>query len=124
MTQPTRPRFSGELVWGILLILAGALFFLDNIRLMHIEPLWRYWPLILVAIGFAKLFQVRALSGIGPGIWWIFLGLWLFVSIHGIYGLDFSNSWPLLVIAWGVSIMWQAMKPRRPAQSSQEHHHE
>ncbi|HSR68597.1 MAG TPA: DUF5668 domain-containing protein [Acidobacteriota bacterium] len=45
-------------IWGIALIGLGALFFLDNLRLVSIRDLFDYlWPLVFVAIGVYLIFD-------------------------------------------------------------------
>lgn len=51
---------------SIFLILLGALFLLQNLGLFYIGGLWDFWPLILIAIGFAKLFDSGFKNLFGP----------------------------------------------------------
>jgi len=46
---------SAELWGGILLIAIGILFLLDNFRIVPLEQVKRFWPLLLVAAGFLLL---------------------------------------------------------------------
>jgi hypothetical protein len=38
------------------------------------------------------------------GLWTVFMGLWLFAVLEGMFGLTFRNSWPLVIIFAGVSM--------------------
>ncbi|MEK6649670.1 MAG: DUF5668 domain-containing protein [Bacteroidota bacterium] len=116
MANKLKTRFGGQVFLGILLIGLGILFLADNLYYLDIGPLWRYWPFILVLLGIQKLVNARDRDGIGAGIWPVFIGLWLFVSLNHIWGLDFSDSWPFLIIAWGVSVIWKSLLPSRHRQ--------
>ncbi|MFA4926127.1 MAG: DUF5668 domain-containing protein [Candidatus Aminicenantales bacterium] len=45
-----------NLIWGIILIVIGLLFLLDNIGLDSWELLFKFWPLILIIWGGYKLY--------------------------------------------------------------------
>jgi len=113
MTETQRRHHRSEIVWGAALILAGVLFLLFNFDVLESDAVWRYWPLVFVAIGVLKMTAVRSVKEIGPPMWWIFIGAWLYVSVFEIYGLSFARSWPILIIAWGVSTLWNAFT-RKP----------
>ena len=49
------PCFKREHRLSIVLIVLGTLFFLDNIGLLDMGRIWRFWPLGLVALGVARL---------------------------------------------------------------------
>ncbi len=49
-------RRKDPLVWGIILIVTGAIFLLENIDVEMWDLLARLWPLILIAWGGWKLY--------------------------------------------------------------------
>lgn len=56
--QPTGPRLKpGNIFWGLLFVLLGALFLLQNFNVMAIDlsNLWRLWPIFIVAAGVSML---------------------------------------------------------------------
>lgn len=99
---------NGSLVTGILLLIVGTALLLQNFEVIFIGSVWSHWPLGLVIIGLVKLFNVADAKQIGEGVWWIFIGLWLYVSVRHLYGLGFGDTWPALIIAWGISIVWKS----------------
>jgi hypothetical protein len=109
-----RRRFSAsDAVIGILLIIFGSVLLLQQFDVIYlydlgIHSVWQLWPFIFVVIGIGKLVDAPTLYHIGKGIWLIFLGLWLYVSIYHVYGLSFGETWPAMLIAWGVSMMWDS----------------
>ncbi|HAL56438.1 MAG TPA: hypothetical protein DCP63_08185 [Bacteroidetes bacterium] len=102
-------RFNSQVVFGIIVLLVGVLLLLNNLDFVDVGPFWQYWPFILLFIGINKIIQCTTLQGIGKGIWLIFLGLWLFVSLNHIWGLSFRDTWPMILIAWGVGMMWKTL---------------
>ena len=93
-----RRSFSAQdAVVGTILILFGIVMLLHQLDVIYlhdfgIRSLWHLWPFILVIIGIGKLVDAPTLYHIGKGMWWIFLGLWLYVSIYHVYGLSFSET--------------------------------
>jgi hypothetical protein len=107
MTQ--RARYGSQLVIGWLLILAGAALLLENQGILDIGPIWRFWPLILVAFGAAKVYRARSREEQGSGIWLLLLGLWLLVSIIHLWDLSFRDTWPAVFIVFGASMLWKSL---------------
>jgi membrane protein DedA with SNARE-associated domain len=46
---------SGSLVWGIILIVVGAIFLLEQFDIDVFDQVWRFWPVILIVWGANKL---------------------------------------------------------------------
>lgn len=55
MVAEDRSVVSARLIWGVFILLAGIVFFLDQLDLIRTRDYIRFWPLVLVALG---LFQV------------------------------------------------------------------
>ncbi|HEY4611994.1 MAG TPA: DUF5668 domain-containing protein [Bacteroidota bacterium] len=105
-------NLDGRIVLGAALLLFGTLLLLDNVDIIEVGSVWRLWPLILVAVGVNKILGSENRREFGSGAWWIFLGLWFFVSIQHVFGLGFRDTWPMLIMAWGVSEIWKALAQR------------
>lgn len=103
-----------DAIIGSILILFGSLLLLHQFDIVYLERLgvrsiWHLWPFIIVIIGIGKLADARSLYHIGKGVWLMFFGTWLYVSIYHVYGLSFRETWPAILIAWGVGMMWESM---------------
>jgi hypothetical protein len=107
MKQSQRFKLGGQVVFSLLLILYGTILLLHNFDVLEIQSIWRSWPLIIVAIGIYKLVQAESILNIGSGVWWIFLGCWLHVSFNHVWGLSFRETWPMIIVAWGIGILWE-----------------
>ncbi len=115
----TLRRSQGSLVTGILLLVVGFVLMMQNFDLIYIGSIWSFWPFILVIAGIVKLLYAGDARTFGAGLWLIFLGVWLYVSIQHVYGLDFGSTWPALIIAWGLSIVWKSFA-RQPHNFAKE----
>jgi hypothetical protein len=113
----------GRFVFGLVLILLGALFLAHNLDIIYVDHIGRYWPVIFILIGLVKLSESGVNAQHGSGLGWIFLGAWLFISINRLWGFDFNNSWPILIIGWGVSLLWRALYRQPGLLTAEEHRH-
>jgi hypothetical protein len=126
MTEPEStptnisPRRIAQLLAGAALLLAGLAAFLANLDLFELGAAWRYWPLVLIAVGINKVIQPADKKNRDDGIWISTIGAWLLVSNLKLFGLGYSKSWPLLILAIGISIVWSALTPEAPAHTPAE----
>ncbi|MHB0972320.1 MAG: LiaI-LiaF-like domain-containing protein [Thermoanaerobaculia bacterium] len=100
---------TGRIIAGIILIAVGIAFTLDSLDMLEIDGVWRFWPLILVAIGLGKLMTPPVPGKPREGYWMLFIGLWLLAAELHIFGLSYHNSWPILIIGVGISML---LRPR------------
>ena len=94
-----------RLLWGLFLIAVGTAFMLQRYGVVDMPRLEEMWPAIfwVSAIG-------RAIDGrIGSAVTLVSLGAWFFACTFGWMGLDYHNSWPLVLVAVGVGIMIKAL---------------
>lgn len=120
----TLRRHRGKVLTGLLIMAAGILLLLSNFNMVDIGPVWRYWPLILIALGVDKIFTAGTMKERGEGIWLSFIGSWLLVSFLHIFGLTFATSWPILIIGFGIGMIWKAMLRSRQSSIETEYGHE
>jgi hypothetical protein len=123
MENKIAPYHSGRFFFGLVLLVLGSLYLLDNFGFIFIGHISRYWPVLLILLGIARLLDYDGTSRHGTGVGWIFLGAWFLVSINGMFGLDFHNSWPILIIGWGISLLWKALYRQPQVSMTEEAHH-
>jgi len=113
-TDPPGVRLTPHLMFGLLIILVGVVFTLDNLNIAHAEDYLRYWPAGLIAIGLAKLWQDRREQGssIG-GVIFTLVGTWLLFDTLGYVDANPIDFWPLLLVFIGTVIVWQGIRGRR-----------
>ena len=108
--RPRHRPHSHGMVIAVLLIAAGALLFLDNIGLLHLGDIWRYWPVALIAIGAAKLFDTR---GAGGRVWsamMIALGTCFLLDNLDVWHFSWGLIWPLALVAAGILMLVNAVE--------------
>ncbi len=99
-------RYGGGLFPGVVLIVVGIIFLLERTDLKSMPQLWRFWPLFLIWIGLVQLIKP---AGGQRSIFVLLIGIWLQISTLELFGLDFSNSWPLAIIAVGASFVFDSL---------------
>lgn len=116
MNQFRQPRA----LIGALLIVLGTVFILMNLGLIEHVPIFRFWPLILIMIGLSKLIQADYGKARWDGAWLLLLGVWFQMVTLRLLGLTYRNSWPLLLIIWGVYLTGAALARRSPMTFAEE----
>ena len=102
MSFTNLPR--GRLV-AFLLIVVGALLFLDNLGFLPMGDIRAYWPLWLVVWG--ALIMDNAKSPVSF-VWasaLIFTGIVLILGNLGILHVDGGIFWPIMLIAFGITLL-------------------
>lgn len=112
---------SGRFIFGLVLLALGCLYLLNNFGFIFVGHISRYWPALFILFGLVRLIDYDGVSGHHTGIGWIFFGSWLLISMNGLFGLDFHNSWPILIIGWGISLLWKALYPQPQISIKEEH---
>jgi hypothetical protein len=104
----TSPRSGtmSRLIVGLALIAAGLLFTLDNFGLVDAGRLWRLWPLVLVAVGLAKL----ASRSFVLGTILVAVGGLFFLRTFGLLHFRLSYLLPLIFVFIGLRIVF-AQRP-------------
>jgi predicted membrane protein len=98
---------------GLLVILIGVLFTLDNLRVIDAGDYLRYWPVGLIAIGGLKLWQSRGGSGVFAAVVFISAGIWLLLESARIVTVALWDMWPMLLVLLGASLVWHGLRGRR-----------
>jgi hypothetical protein len=101
----------GQLGVGIFLLVAGIALLLNNFDILNNAPVWKFWPIIFIAIGIGRLLDARSTRENQKGFWMLFLGTWFLISELHIFGLSYYNSWPILLIGMGIGMLWKSFYP-------------
>jgi len=115
MTETTRtdPGSTMRLVIGIYLLLIGALALADNLGYAVPGKLWSYWPFLLIGLGVMKIASPSGSENRRGGLWLITAGLYGWISIWHLFGLEWGTAWPIFLVAAGVGIVFDDFFPRR-----------
>lgn len=110
-----------RLVFGLLLLAAGAIFLADNLGLVDGDLLLhRLWPAGFAAIGVAVLLQPGSGRGRWWGVIWLVAGAWIWADQEEWIELDFWDVFfPAALLVVGGSLVWRAFSgPGRPERAA------
>jgi predicted membrane protein len=108
-----RSHLSMTLILGLVIIAAGTVALLSNLNVIRDVDVWDWWPVILILIGFDKIFKPREYRQFYSGLVWILFGV-LFL-LNTLYVLDFNfwEIWPVAIILIGLAIIRHGFFPGR-----------
>jgi hypothetical protein len=106
----------GGVVIGLMIIGVGLALFIDQIGVFD----WSlsFWPFLMIALGLARFVQPKP-DGTREGGWLMFIGAWLLLNQMHLFGVSYRDTWPLFLVAIGVSTMWKAVVRRNASGTSQ-----
>jgi predicted tellurium resistance membrane protein TerC len=96
---------------GIFLLIVGVALLLENFNFLNVEPVWRFWPVIIIVIGLGRLLDAQVAGEYQKAFWMLFIGGWLLISELHVFGLHYGNSWPILLIGVGIGMLWKSFYP-------------
>ena len=123
--RETSPRWMGvgfvaharsvtaQIVFGVLVIVLGALFTLDNLGIVEAGLILRFWPVVPLVYGLFRLTGLYCCQNTTVGLIFTLGGALLL--LHGLHliALDPWDLWPVVLIALGVSLVSRAFRHRR-----------
>ncbi len=109
-----RSRRSGVkgLAWGLFFIGLGIVMLLSQLGWLHgdvWQHAWPFWPAIF---GIGHLVTGRSAKSIGDGAFMVLISGYLFVSNEELWGLGWTRSWPLVLVAVGVAELVKVIAAR------------
>lgn len=105
-------RPTPQLALGLIIIVLGILFTLDNLNLMSVSQYMRYWPALLLAYGAYRLLEPGDPPQFFPGIVFTIVGgVLLLNALH--YHFSVFRLWPLFLVLLGLAIISHSMRRNR-----------
>lgn len=106
---------TSQVVLGLLVILMGLLFLLDNLDVIDIRRIVSFWPMVFIIAGTVKLCDTQTRGGqlMGGGL--VGLGVLMILDRMGLIDFDLHTLWPLFLIGAGGFVLYKALDARRPA---------
>ncbi len=107
------PGRSPQLVLGVVIIVLGVLFTLDNLGLLDASYYLRLWPVLLIGVGVIKLSQPE--GGAARFIGSIIAVVGVLLLLRNLHVLRFSLwnlFWPLVLVFLGIALIWQVIGGR------------
>jgi hypothetical protein len=127
-----RANSAGRVLFGLLMMAAGVVLWLDQLEVIEIRSVFRYWPAVLIILGLGSITAAREKRDVGGGAVMIVVGSWILACTQHWLGLTFRNSWPLINVAIGLGMIFGALFPTAPkskvktdanASAGEEAHH-
>lgn len=95
---------------GLCLIALGLGLFLQGG--LALSSLWPYLPL---AIGVAHFTRPDLRDGgrrsLRSATWWMFVGAWGLGNVHRVFGMRYTETWPILLVVGGAMLVWESLSP-------------
>jgi hypothetical protein len=103
----------GGVTWGLILIAVGGALLADRFLDIPREFWWSsWWTFVVMGFGIVSIVKARDAKSLGEGVGCVLFGVWLWVSMTGWMGLNWSRSWPLILIAIGAQELTRAIASR------------
>jgi len=103
-------RVTPRLVFGLVVVWLGVVFFLDSWGFADADLILPYWPIALIAVGAIKVWRCGPSGGRAPGIFWIVAGTILLLSNLSLVHLNLRRTWPVLLVVAGGWIVFRAVR--------------
>lgn len=113
MKDQFQPRgVTSQVVLGLLVILMGLLFLLDNLDLIEIRRIVSFWPMVFIIAGIVKLCDTQTRNGqlLGGGL--VGVGVLMILDRMDVIDFNIRTFWPLFLIGAGAFVLYKAMAAR------------
>ena len=124
-TLDTRGRRRGptaQAVFGLMVIVVGVLFTLDNLDILDARDYLQYWPAGLVVVGLLKLWQAaRDGRGWFGGLFFVVLGTWMLIERIVYFTINARELLPLMLVFLGGYMVWRGFGGQRRERESDGH---
>lgn len=101
-----------RLLLGLGIIGLGLLFTLDKLDIVDVRDYWSWWPVILIAIGVARILEPSPRSGPLGGVILLVIGGWFLAYNLELVEYRLWDFWPVLLVVVGGSMVWRATSGR------------
>lgn len=113
---------TSQVVFGIMIVILGVLFTLDNLDVLHAGDFLRYWPAGLVAVGLLKIYHAtRDGHGWFGGLAFIVVGAWMLLNGVLYFRVSVRDLFPLLLVLLGTYMVWRGFGGQRRERGSDGH---
>lgn len=100
----------GGAIWGLILISVGGVLLADRFLDIPRDFWWSsWWTFLVMGLGVVRIVTARDAKRLSEGVGCVLFGAWLWVSMTGYRGLNWSRSWPLILVAIGAQELTRAI---------------
>ena len=111
-------RANPGIIPALVVIAVGVIFLLSNLNIVYAHELWRYWPVVLIAAGLARLVDAQSDGARTTGGLLIVVGVLFLANTLGFLHLTWGDYWPLILIGAGLLMLWNRLYTPIPGPAS------
>lgn len=101
-----------RVLWGASLVALGTVFLLDRLAVLDLTQYlgsqtrwWHFLPLLIALGGVISVVSAQSARHVLKGLGDVALGVWIFACLEHLWNLTFSNSWPIVLIVFGLQML-------------------
>jgi len=111
----SRMPVTGRLIFGVVVIVLGVLFTLDSVGLLQAGEVLRWWPIVPILYGVARLTGFCCRQNTVVGAIFTIAGALFLLHDFDVVSLDpWSLFWPLVLLAVGATMVRGSLRRSRP----------
>jgi predicted membrane protein len=103
-------RFSGRMIFGLIVLTLGVLWTLDNLGLVDSGAILRWWPALLVVWGVMQMTGFCCRQQMVSGAVFSIAGLVLLGTEAHLLRVHFWQLWPVVMIVLGASLITRSFR--------------
>jgi len=113
MRQSEEARRLSGLIAGVLLLVVGGLFILQNLGAVHAGRIADYWPMFLIWIGLSKMLAPSKGGRFASGWTILLIGVFFQLEQLGMIRWRLRDLWPVLLVLVGLELIAESILGRR-----------
>jgi hypothetical protein len=113
MRQSEEARRLSGLIAGVLLLVVGGLFILQNLGTLHAGRIADYWPMFLVWIGLSKMLAPARSRRFASGWTILLIGVFFQLDELGLIRWRMRELWPVVLVLVGLGLIAESILGRR-----------
>lgn len=107
MVSVDNERATPRLIFGMFVVGIGVLLLFDELDILNVGGIGRLWPLFPLIAGL----NLMLAKGLSSGLPLVAIG-GLFL-LQNYTTLDFRDTWPAIIVVFGVGMVWEAVTGRQ-----------
>ena len=113
MRQSEESRRVSGLIAGVLFLLVGGLFILQNMGVLQAGRIADYWPMLLIWIGLSKMLAPDRSRRFASGWTILLIGVFFQLDELGLLRWRMRELWPVLLVLVGTGLIAESILGRR-----------
>jgi predicted membrane protein len=98
-------RVSFQLVVGLIVIILGVLYTLENVGVVYAQDYLKFWPILLVFYGVSRIVQCETVPQKVWGSFWVLVGGLMVLDRADVLYFSVWDLWPLVLVVLGISLI-------------------